>query len=116
MPITTAYTNTATISSAETSLVSANTTLPTITAEPGIYQVALDLSALAATDTYELRIYDAAAAAGTKRIAMRRRITGALDEPIYITPSLLLMHGWDVSLTKIAGTDRSVSWSIRKVA
>jgi hypothetical protein len=85
-------------------------------AEPGIYQIALDLSALTAAETCELTIYEAAAPSGTKRLAMRRRITGALSEPIYITPSLLLMDGWDVTLAKIAGTDRSVSWSIRKVA
>ena len=116
MTITTAYTGSATISTTETSLVSGTTTLQTITSAPGVYQAAIDLSALAATETYQLTIYEAAVAGGTKRIAMQRRITGPLDEPIYITPSVLLMHGWDVTLTKLLGTDRSISWSLRQIA
>lgn len=116
MAITVAYSGTATIGATETSLVSGTSTLQTITAQPGIYQVVLDLAALTATETYELVIYEAAAPSGTKRVAMRRSVTGVQAEPIYITPSLLLCCGWDVTLDKIAGTDLSVSWSIRQVA
>jgi uncharacterized protein YhhL (DUF1145 family) len=38
------------------------------------------------------------------------------DAAIAVSPALVLMHGWDMSLLKTAGTDRAITWSIRKVA
>ena len=32
-----------------------------------------------------------------------------------VTPALVLMHGWDMTILKLAGTDRSIEWSIRQV-
>ena len=37
-------------------------------------------------------------------------------QPNLASPSLILMHGWDVTLIKISGTDRAISWSVRQVA
>jgi hypothetical protein len=42
-------------------------------------------------------------------------LIGPQSGPLVI-PSLILMHGWDFTVDKIAGTDRSISGSIRKVA
>lgn len=114
MAITAPYSGTATIGTTETSLVSGTTTLQTATV-PGIYQACVDLSALTTADLFEMTIYEAATSGGTKRVAWRRRFGGPLPEPIVITPSLLLMHGWDMTLDKVLGTDRSISWSIRQV-
>jgi hypothetical protein len=33
-----------------------------------------------------------------------------------VAPSLILLHGWDVTMTKVSGTGRTIEWSIRKVA
>lgn len=33
-----------------------------------------------------------------------------------VTPSMLVMHGWDVTLQKVAGTDLAFDLSIRKVS
>jgi len=35
---------------------------------------------------------------------------------VFVTPSLLLIHGWDMTLLKVAGTDRAIDWSIRAVS
>ncbi len=116
MPLTAPYTGSATIGATPVSLVTGTTTLQTVTDAPGIYQVCLDLSALTSTDVIELDILEAATAAGAQRLAYTQRLAGPVAEPIYLTPSLVLMHGWDVRLAKLAGTDRAVSWSLRRVA
>ena len=115
MAITAPFTGTATIGTAEVSLISGTTTLQTNTTA-GIWSACIDLAALTATETYEITVYEAAVAAGTKRIAWRRRLTGPLDEPIVHTTALVLMHGWDITMDKIAGTDRAIPYSIRQVA
>jgi hypothetical protein len=39
----------------------------------------------------------------------------AQAEPIWVSPSLILMHGWDVTLDALTGTI-TCNWSIRKAA
>jgi hypothetical protein len=43
-------------------------------------------------------------------------VAGAQADPLFVTPSLIFLHGWEFSLKKLAGTDRSIEWSIRQVA
>lgn len=116
MPISTPYTGTATVGAAAVSLVSGTTTLQTVTSAPGVYQVVVDLAALASGDAYDLSIYDAAAAGGAKRMIVTQRVTGPIPDPLLVMPSMLLVHGWDVTLAKASGTDRAVSWSLHRVA
>lgn len=33
-----------------------------------------------------------------------------------VLPSMIFMHGWDVTMKRLAGIDRSIGWSIRQVA
>lgn len=111
MSWTEAYTNTATIGSTEYSLTNNSTTIATRTTK-GTYQVAVDFSALAAGDQYELRILEAVRSGGTQRRIMSATIAGTSTEA-YITPSIMLGNGWDITVRKIAGTDRSIQWSVR---
>jgi hypothetical protein len=115
MAISAAYENSATISTTEYSLPNNSTTLTPITAD-GIYQTFLDLSALTITETYELKIYEKVESAGTQRLVDKRSFVGALGVPHVVLPSMIFLHGWDVTLKKIAGTDRAIGWSIRQVA
>lgn len=84
--------------------------------DDGIYQIVLDLNLLAAGDEFEFRIYEAISSGGTQRLSYVVRFTGAQSEPLWFSPSLILFHKWDATLTKIAGSDRVIDWSIRKVA
>jgi hypothetical protein len=43
-------------------------------------------------------------------------ISGAQASAAWFTPTLILINGWDVTLTKVSGTDRTIPWSIRQVA
>ncbi len=115
MAMTEPYTGTATVTSTELDLPSNTTVLSSVT-DDGIYQLYLDLSALASGDRYQVAIYEKVTSGGTRRLVQSVDLTGPLSEPVYVTPSLLLMHGWTMTAKKLQGTDRSVSWSIRKVA
>jgi hypothetical protein len=115
MAIAESFSGTATISTTEYDLPSNSTTLGSQTTD-GIYQVFLDLNALTATEEYRLRIYEKAISSSTQRVVQEVIISGVQSEPIYVTPALLFLHGWTISLKKNQGTDRSIIWSIRQVA
>lgn len=114
MAITEAYSGTATIGSTTFSLPNNSTTLTPITVD-GVYQAFIDLSALAIADEYEIEISEKVISSGSERVIFTAVIKGTIA-PAFVSPSLILLHGWDVRITKIAGTDRSISWSIRQVA
>ena len=79
-------------------------------------QAFVDLNALAAGDQYELKIYEKIQSGGTQRLLNSVTFTGVQSNPIYVHPPLHLKYGWDVTLVKLAGTDRAISWSLRKTA
>lgn len=113
MAISEAYTNSATISTTAYSLPNNSTTGASITTD-GVYQVFLDLTNLTITETYRIQVLEKVTSGGSQREVFSSVITGTM--PAWVSPSLILMHGWDVQVKKLAGTDRSISWSIRQVA
>lgn len=115
MAITEAFSGSFAVSTTEYDLPSASTTLSSQTTD-GVYQVFLDLNALTATEEYRLRIYEKTRSSSTQRIVEEVIISGAQTQPVYVTPALLLLHGWTVTLKKNQGTDRTIEWSIRQVA
>lgn len=116
MAITELYSGSATISTTEISLVSGTSTTQSITTD-GIYQVFLDLNALANGDVFELRVKEKVRSSDTQRIVFLMSFANAqTSQPNAATPSLILMHGWDITIIKISGTDRAIPWSIRQVA
>lgn len=115
MAISEAYSGTETVTNDEWSLTGDDTSIDTI-ATDGVYQPWLNLSALAAGDIFEFKIYEKVTSSGTQRLCYVATFAGAQGEPHWVGPSLLLLHGWDMTLNKLAGTDRSITWSIRSVA
>lgn len=113
MAITVAYTGTATIGTTEYSLVNNSTTLASST-DVGVYQVFINFANMAAGDEYEIKIKEKVTSAGAQQNIYVAVLDGAQSTP-FVTPTLVLMLGWDVTVDKISGTDRSISWSIRKV-
>jgi hypothetical protein len=104
-----------TISTTEISLLSGTSTLQTNTTV-GLFQAVIDTNNLAAGDVFEWRLYEKAIAAGTKRLAEYARIGNAQGKPNWISPAVTLGAGWDMTLIKVAGTDRAFDWSIRSVS
>ena len=81
----------------------------------GVFQVFLDVSDMIAGDQLQVRIYEKVRSGDTQRVVYQAILTGAQSDPIWVSPSLVLMHGWDVTLDALAGTI-TVNWSIRQVA
>lgn len=115
MAISEAYSNTASISTTEYSLTANSTTLGAITTD-GVYQLFIDFNAMVAGDQYQVRIYEKAVSGGTQRVIYQSILTGAQDEPIFVAPSLILIHGWEMTVKRLAGSDRSIPWSIRQLS
>ncbi len=114
MAISEAFTGSATIGTTEYSMPNASTTLTPRT-EDGVYQVFLDTSAITFGDTFVFKVYEKIQSSGSQQAIFESVVNGAsLDNVVF--PSLILLHGWDVTAKKLAGTDRSIAWSIRKVA
>lgn len=116
MAISEAFQSSATITTAEYWCAAASTTQGSGQATDGVYQALFELNNLAAGDEYRIRVWDAISSAGTVRIVEEWVISGAQSAPLWATPSLILLHKWDFSIAKLAGTDRTIAWSIRKVA
>jgi hypothetical protein len=117
MAITEAYTGTNGTWGTEYSLVNASTTLATETTD-GAYQLFLDVNAVALGDTYEIRCYEKVRGADTQRVCQMATISHAqgADGAIWYSEPIVLMNGWDYSVKRTAGSDRTITWSIRKVA
>lgn len=116
MAISEAFSGTETVGSTNEWSMTTDTAGPDADTSDGIFQAFVDLSALAAGDTFEFRCYEKVLSASTQRLVYWARFSGVQGSPNWVSPSLVLLHGWDMTLKKIAGTDRSIDWSIRKVA
>lgn len=114
MAIQEAFSGTATIGTTEFSIPNGSTTRTPRT-EDGVYQVFINSSAMSFGDQFRIRIYEKVTSSGAQLQVYESTITGVMAE-CWVAPSLLLLHGWDVTIQKIGGSDRSFSWSIRQVA
>jgi hypothetical protein len=102
------------ISTSEISIISGTTTLQNDTTD-GVYQLWVDAANMAKGDEFKIRIYEKVKAAGTKRQVFAATLSDVQSE-LFATPMLILLHGWDMTIIKVAGTDRAFDASIRKVA
>lgn len=113
MAVTEYVTGTETVSTTEWSMTT-DTAGPDTDTGAGCFQACVDLNALLTGDQFQFRIYEKARSADTQRIVYETIWTGAQSQPNFMTPALLLLNGWDMTLKKLAGTDRLITWSIRK--
>jgi hypothetical protein len=106
-----------TVGATELSIVSGTTTLQTVT-DDGVYQLWLDPvgAGMAKGDEFIARIYEKVeGTGGTKRVVFSSTLSDAQSE-LWVSPMLILINGWDMTLQKVGGTDRAWDASIRKVA
>lgn len=108
------YAFTATVSTTEYSCTANSTSIQTRTT-PGVYQLAVDgIANMVAGDEYEIAVQEKVISGGTQR----RTVLGVLNGPqgeIWYSAPLTLGVGWDFTLKRLAGADRSLSWSVRGV-
>lgn len=103
----------ATISTAEYFLASDSTTATYQTLACAL-QALLDLNNLAAGDEFIVRLYEKING-GSARLVESWVLAGAQAKPAWVMPSILVGEGWEVSIQRTAGSDRSIAWSLRKV-
>jgi hypothetical protein len=115
MAISEAFSGSETVGTTEHSMTT-DTAGPDTDTTDGIYQAFVDFNAVVAGDQFRFRVYEKVLSSSTQRLVFEAHIGGVQTAPNWASPSLILMHGWDMTLTKIAGTDRAIDWSIRKVA
>lgn len=121
MAITEAFSGTVAVTATEYSFPNAaNYSAGSARTDDGVYQVFLDVSDMVAIDQLQIRIYEKCRSADTQRVIYESILTGAQAD-MWVSPSLILLHGWDVtgdalalSATNSGGI--TVNWSIRKVA
>lgn len=114
MAIAELYTGTEAVGATEHSLTT-DTSGPDADTTDGVFQAFLDVSDMVAGDQLQVRVYEKVRSGDTQRIVFQDVLVGAQSEPIYVTPTLILLHGWDVTCDALAGTI-TVNWSIRQVA
>lgn len=105
-----------TVGATELSIISGTTTLSTDTTD-GVFQLWVDDQGnMTKTEEYAIRIYEKVEeTGGTKKLVLQATLKGVQSE-IFVTPMLILMHGWDMTIQKLAGTDRAFDANIRKIA
>lgn len=113
MAISEAYSGTEAVGATEWSCTT-DTAGPDADTNDGVYQVFLDLNDMVAGDQLQIRVYEKVQSASTQRVVYEAILTGAQSQPMWVSPSLILLHGWDVTVKALAGTI-TVDWSIRKV-
>lgn len=107
--------NSATIGTTEFFLAS-NSTTQTAQTTDCLLQTWIDFGAMTATEQYRVRLYEKVNGSGaTQRRVFESILTGTQAGP-FVHPLFLVGEGWDVGVTKLAGTDRSILWSLRKGA
>jgi hypothetical protein len=109
-----AYLGSETVTTAEHSLTT-DTAGPDETTADGVFNCTLDLSALANGDAFRFLVYEKVAAAGTQRKVDEAVFTNVQGSPHPQLGPWSLKHGWDMTLTKLAGTDRAIVWSIDQI-
>lgn len=106
------FTISASIGTTEYSITNNSTTTATQTAD-GIVQVFVDLNALIAGDIFEFRAFEKCRSGDTQRVVFTTRFAELQTQPIWLSPMMTVMHGWDFMLKRIAGSDRTIAASVR---
>lgn len=114
MAITELYTGTEAVSTTEWSMTT-DTAGPDADTSDGVFQAFVDVADMVAGDVLRIRVYEKCRSADTQRVVYEATLRDVQAEPLFVTPSLLLMHGWDITAYASAGTV-TVNWSIRQVA
>lgn len=103
-----------TIGTTEFSIVSGSTTLATTTSD-AIVQFFLEVTNISAGDDFSFVVKEKVTTSSLQRVVYSARFDGSQGS-VFVTPSLVLMNGWDATIKKTAGTDRNIGYSVRQVA
>lgn len=86
---------------------------PASKTDKGTISLVLDVNPVAAGDQFLVTLYDKCRSGDTQRKVATWVITGAQAEPEFMTPPLMIGEGWDFTIKKLTGTDRTIISSVR---
>lgn len=115
MALSEAYTFNTSVSVTELSITGGTSSIQAIT-DAGVYQLFLDLSPMAAGDVFEIKLYEKVRSASTQRVCQTWTVAHAQGDPNWVSDSFLLLNGWDFTIKKLSGTDRTIEGSVRKAS
>ena len=103
-------------SGAQLAVISTEHTLNTTTPETsvGTFVLVIDTAAMLSGDTLEVRIKEKCRAGDTQRLAYIDTLGDVQAEPLWVSPAMVMLHGWDCTIKQTAGTGRTYPWSIRE--
>lgn len=104
-----------TVGTAPISVVSGTTTVTSQTTA-GIYQLWVDALAMAKGDEFKIKGLEVVEATGNVRKTFFQATLQGVQTEVFVTPTFILMNGWNWTIEKVAGTDRAFDASLRKVA
>ncbi len=105
------FSDSATIGGTEYSLPNDSTTLTPQTTVGRLY-ISIDFSALLAGDEYEVKIYEKLTSGGSQVLLIPKNRVLGVQAQAWEWDSGVVGFGWDVTVKKIVGTDRSIKWAV----
>lgn len=113
MALSELYTGTEAVGATEHSLTT-DTSGPDADTTDGVIQAFLDVSDMVLGDVLQIRVYEKVRSGDTQRVVYEMILRDVQNTPILVTPTLMLLHGWDITVDALNGTI-TVNWSIRSV-
>jgi len=82
----------------------------------GCYQAFVDLSDMTSGDLLNLKIYEKCRSSNSQLTIYSSYLAGSQAEPLWVSPSLILMNGWDITANSQQGGSILINWSLRQIA
>lgn len=101
-----------TIGTTEFSIINGNTTFPAAETMNGSVILIVDVGALLAGDHYQVAKYEKAHDSDAQIKEILANLVGVIPGARFETYPMTMGNGWDFTLKKIAGTDRSLGYSL----
>lgn len=107
------YTFSTSVSTTELSLTGGTSTIQSRTT-PGIYELWISKANFAKGDSFTVRVYEKVTSGGSQEASIVAVIAGVQAEPL-VFPGIHLRNGWDFTIVRTAGADRTITASVRAV-
>lgn len=103
-----------TVSTTEISITGGTSTIQTKT-DNGVFSLFVEVTNMAAGDVYEVALYEKVLSGGTARRVVLATLANAQSDGLFVMHGLHLAIGWDLTLKKISGTDRTFNACVRSI-
>lgn len=104
--------NSVSVSTTAISFTNGNTTVATNTANE-LVAAYCEIGSMAAGDEFEVELLEKTRSASTQ--ASRQKWRLPFGSGVFESPMFILGNGWDFTIKKIAGTDRTCELSLRRI-